>query len=797
MAKVTLLKHWDDDQKATAVRIIGILVALLALFALISSLSYLFTWKQDQSLLTHPDSLNPLVGSHNEAGKIGHRLGHLLICRWFGLGSLALIVIPAAIALRLLAGRWRRSLLKTTVVAVWGAATCSMILSFIARLFGSDTAFGGGLGGNFGSFVNIWCDNLFGKAVTLILILALTLCWLLFSWPGFTQWVSSHARRKTTGPGTDGKPEPAPVPEPEPEPEPDTVTGAEPAGGAEPVGDTKPAGGAELEGPKPEGPGGTGDPEDMDIQRDDTVSAEISEPLPRIEPRLEEVPDYKFPGLDLLDDHSFGKQEVSKDELVRNNNKIRAALGNYGIQLDDVKAIVGPTVTLYKLYPAKGVKIAEIKRLQEDLAMSLNAKGVRVVVLPDSVGIEVANDVPSIVPLRAMLNDESFRNSKADLPIAIGYTITQKVKVFDLADTPHLLVAGATRQGKSVGLNTIVASLLYSKHPSELKFVFIDPKMVEFSSYAELLNHYLAVLPDAGDEDEEKSKAIVKTPKDAERVLRSLCMEMDDRYQLLSKACVNNIKLYNDKYQDRHLLPTHGHRYLPYLVVIVDEYADLTLSSGASAEVKAASKSIQNSIIRLAQKGRAAGIHVIIATQRPSVDVISGIIKANFPTRIAFRVISRVDSNTILDSPGAEKLIGNGDMIYYSGVESERIQCAYISNKEIIAITRYIGTQKGWRKSYNTPYYLPDPAPAEEGGGMTDMSDLDDKFEDAARLVVTTQRGSTSDLQRKMSVGYAKAGRIMDQLESAGIVGPQEGSKPRQVLVQNLDDLEKILASFR
>ena len=461
---------------------------------------------------------------------------------------------------------------------------------------------------------------------------------------------------------------------------------------------------------------------------------------------------------------------------------------------------MGPTVTLYKVYPAPGVKIADIKKLQEDIALSLNAKGVRVVTLSDAVGIEVANDFSSIVPLKALLNDEAFRNSKADLPVAIGYTITQKVRVFDLADAPHLLIAGATKQGKSVGLNVIVSSLLYSKHPSELKFVFIDPKMVEFSAYGQLLKHYLAVLPDSTDEDDERANAIVKKPKDAEKILRSLCTEMDDRYELLSKAGVNKITLYNEKFKERKLRPDHGHRYLPYLVVVVDEYADLTMTTGASPDARAASRSITNSIIRLAQKGRAAGLHVILATQRPSVDVISGIIKSNFPMRIAFRVASRVDSMTILDAPGAEKLIGRGDMLFSAGIDSERIQCGFISGEEIDAVTEFIGEQVGYGRCYNTPYYLPSPAEpgaeSGEGGGMVDMSKVDERFEEAAKMVVLSQRGSTSDLQRKLGMGYAKAGRVMDQLEAAGIVGPQEGSKPRQVLVPDLNTLEPILDAF-
>ena len=535
--------------------------------------------------------------------------------------------------------------------------------------------------------------------------------------------------------------------------------------------------------------------------KDDTLEQEVKVPLKPIDNRLDPpdgLPKYKTPGLDILGDYINARHEVSQDELVRNNTKIRNTLANYKIQVKDVTAIVGPTVTLYKVYPAPGVKIAAIKQLQEDIGISLGARGVRITTLSDSVGIEVANDVASIVPLKSLLNDDSFRYSKAELPVAIGYTISQQVKVFDLADAPHLLVAGATKQGKSVGLNVIVASLLYSKHPSELKFVFVDPKMVEFSAYGKLLHHYLAVLP-CGSAEEEKEKAIIKNAKDAAAVLQSLCVEMDARYELLSKALVNNIKLYNAKYKEHHLRADEGHHFLPYIVVVIDEYADLTMSVGAGPESKALARSITTSVIRLAQKGRAAGLHVILATQRPTVDVITGLIKANFPMRIAFRVTSRIDSSTILDQPGADKLIGRGDMLLYSGVEMERVQCAFIGNDEINDLTKSVGEQIGYQKSYNTPYYLPEPAPTEgdEGpGGMVDMKTLDERFEEAARTVVLNQRGSTSDLQRKLGMGYAKAGRVMDQLEAAGIVGPQNGAKPREVLVKDLAELDEILQHF-
>lgn len=818
MARILFWTSWDDRQKATAIRITGLCVAALAVFMFLSSMSYLFTWKADQSLGTDPDMMSVDVTTHNAAGKTGFSMGRFLIERSFGLGSFALLVILVAVSARLLLQRWHYSLLKTAVVALTGAFTVSLLLSYFGRMFGLQNAFGGGLGGQCGAFVTDWSINLFGWIITLFFVAVVAVAWLFFSSERFSDWVTRLTSRES-------------------ESEEDIIEEEEPSEVEAPavsasVQESKPVlkAASQLLSADPVAPQATivpeerqarpvrvqpapaptpapasaqstelsaDAPESMEVIRDDSLSATPSKPLPPIDVRAE-LPAYKMLDLDLLDGHFSGKQEVSSEELTRNNNKIRATLANYKIQLDDVKAVVGPTVTLYKVYPSAGVQISQIKRLQDDIAMSLNAKGVRVITLNDSVGIEVANDKASIVPLKALLNDKAFRESKAELPVAIGYTITQRVKVFDLADTPHLLIAGATKQGKSVGLNVLVASLLYSKHPSELKMVFIDPKMVEFSSYAQLLKHYLAVLPTAGDADEERNEAIVKKAPEAEKILRSLCIEMDERYELLSKALVNNVKLYNEKYKARHLLPTDGHRFMPYLVTIIDEYADLTMSVGGSAESKAAAKSIQTSIIRLAQKGRAAGIHVVLATQRPSVDVISGIIKANFPTRIAFRVTSRIDSMTILDMPGAEKLIGRGDMLFYSGVETERVQCGYISNDEINSITACIGAQQGYKKSYNTPYYLPDPSPAEaDGGGMVDMKDLDERFEEAAKQVVITQKGSTSDLQRRLGMGYAKAGRVMDQLEAAGIVGPQEGSKPRQVLIQDLDSLEQVLKAFR
>ncbi|MBQ8021125.1 MAG: DNA translocase FtsK 4TM domain-containing protein [Bacteroidales bacterium] len=832
----------DPERRTRILKISGLVVGAFALFTLISILSYLFTWTADQSLLGDPEKLDLDVAVHNAAGKLGHQWGWLLVTRWFGLGAFLLVAALCILSVRLLFGRRSFSVIKAILLSLTAAVISSFILAWFSQTVGLENAFGGGLGGDCGSLVVNWSKNLFGPIITLILLVLLTVCWCFFASRRFSDWFASLGGE--TQPVRQPEPErpQAPVEEkkkrfkwvrpteddtPLEEDETPVENPMAPVAPAAPVAPVAPVSAptapeppeddllsrltsgrgvaapvAPVETPPAESPAKppvTDGSEGLEVIEGEELSTDNNVELPRIDVR-NELDKYRFPPLELLDDYEDSRQEVSQDELRRNNFKIRAALKTYRIDVDNVKAVVGPTVTLYKVYPAPGVKIAAIRSLQDDIAMALKAdKGVRVVTLADSVGIEVANDHPSIVPLKAMFNDPNFLESKAELPVAIGYTITQKVKVFDLADAPHLLVAGATKQGKSVGLNVLIASLLYSKHPAELKFVFIDPKMVEFSAYAKLLKHYLAVLPNAASEEEEKNTAIVKDAKSAEVILKSLCAEMDDRYQLLSKAYVNNVKLYNEKYKDRHLLPTEGHRFLPYLVVVVDEYADLTMSVGGSSDSKAVARSISTSIIRLAQKGRAAGIHVVLATQRPSVDVITGLIKANFPTRIAFRVFSQTDSRTILDSGGAEKLIGKGDMIYYAGADVERVQCAFISNDEINALNDFIGQQIGYKKSYNTPYYLPAPEPeaGEEGGGMVDMKNLDERFEEAARMVVTSQRGSTSDLQRRLGMGYAKAGRVMDQLEAAGIVGPQQGSKPREVLVTTFEELDRIIEAFK
>lgn len=801
MRLFTFWRDLDDDDKERIIKITGLLIAVFAIFTLLANVSYLFTWKTDQSIL-FTEIYDKSIGVSNICGKLGFKWSYFLLTQCFGLGSFALIIILFAISMRLLLKRWHYSMLRTMLLTLTLAVIASLILAFISNLTGCNNAFGGGLGGQCGASSVSWMTNLLGNIVTGVVLVAAVILWLLFASPRFKHWMAGIGKENAKDEkepessidqvienGEKLFEEPKAVDEHaykelEAKPERDASINLSEFD-VHPEAKLEPAEGAAAVGT-------------LDIQRGEGLSTDIKKELEPYDSKSE-LPDYKPLSLDLLEVHESSRRDVSNEEITRNNNKIRATLENFKIQVQDVKAIVGPTVTLYKVYPAPGVKIAGIKRIQEDIGMYLHAKGVRVITLPDSVGIEVANDNPAIVPLLAVLNDDAFRTSKAELPVAIGYTIQQKVKVFDLADAPHLLVAGATKQGKSVCLNVIVSSLLYSKHPSELKLVFIDPKMVEFSAYERLLHHYLAVLPDFHDEEDERVNAIVKNPKLAEKVLRSLCKEMDSRYELLSKAYVQKISQYNDKYNHHHLRSDEGHRFLPYIVVVIDEYADLTMSVGATGEAKTIARSISTSIIRLAQKGRAAGIHVIIATQRPSVDVITGLIKSNFPTRIAFRVVSRIDSATILDSPGAEKLIGRGDMLYYAGVETERVQCALVTNEEIAKITKAISEQDGYKKSYNTPYYLPsvDEQSDESDGGMIDMKSLDERFEEAAKMVVTTQRGSTSDLQRRLGMGYAKAGRVMDQLEAAGIVGPQEGSKPRQVLISSLDELEKVLEAYR
>ncbi len=498
------------------------------------------------------------------------------------------------------------------------------------------------------------------------------------------------------------------------------------------------------------------------------------------DPHLD-LPNFQFPSLNLLTKYDNGSQAtIDQRELETNKNRIVETLANYGIGISQIKATIGPTVTLYEIVPEAGVRISKIKNLEDDIALSLSALGIRIIApIPGkgTIGIEVPNSNPSVVSMHSVIASQRFQGSDMELPIAFGKTISNETFVADLAKMPHLLMAGATGQGKSVGLNAIIASLLYKKHPSELKFVMVDPKKVELTLYSKIERHYLAKLPDSED-------AIITDNTKVINTLNSLCIEMDERYELLKNAFVRNIKEYNVKFKARKLNPEHGHRFLPYIVLIVDEFADLIMTAGKEVELP---------IARLAQLARAVGIHLIIATQRPSVNVITGTIKANFPGRVAFRVTSKIDSRTILDSSGADQLIGKGDMLFTTGNDLVRIQCAFVDTPEVDKITEFIGEQRGYPDAMHLPEYV-----GEESSSNLDidLSDRDALFEDAARIIVIAQQGSASLLQRKLKLGYNRAGRLIDQLEAAGIVGPFEGSKARQVLIQDEVSLEQLLSNL-
>ncbi len=490
-----------------------------------------------------------------------------------------------------------------------------------------------------------------------------------------------------------------------------------------------------------------------------------------------ELSDFKFPTLDLLKDYGPEQITINKEELEANKNKIVQTLNDYKIGIKSIKAMVGPTITLYEIIPEAGVRISKIKNLEDDIALSLAALGIRIIApMPGkgTIGIEVPNKNSTIVSMRSAIASTKFQNSKMELPIAFGKTISNETFVADLAKMPHLLMAGATGQGKSVGLNAVLTSLLYKKHPAEVKFILIDPKKVELTLFNKIERHYLAKLPDS-------EEAIITDTNKVVNTLNSLCIEMDDRYDLLKNAFVRNIKEYNQKFKERKLNPENGHRFLPYIVLVIDEFADLIMTAG---------KEVETPIARLAQLARAIGIHLIVATQRPSVNVITGIIKANFPARAAFRVTSKIDSRTILDASGADQLIGRGDMLVSTGNDIIRIQCAFVDTPEVERITEFIGSQR----AYNSAYLLPEYVTDESGTSIdVDIADRDKLFEEAAYVIVNAQQGSASLIQRKLKLGYNRAGRIIDQLEAAGIVGPFQGSKAREVLVADVLALEELL----
>lgn len=675
---------------------------------------------------------------------------------YLGYAGLILLLIPLAILVRLLVKKSRWSVLRVTLVSIVGVAVSALWLHYGESVTGAERM-GGKLGTQLATLLETACK---GPKISFFVSSALFFLWIV--------WASMDAVIATAR-FFINKPYIREIVK-------EKIVEVE-----------KPVASKPKKEPRPQ----------QSVGSPKTPARHPAERPKSAAPKSEDdVPDFKTPSANLLKDRSYEHRSVPKSEIDRNIAVIRETLADHHVKVADIDAVPGPTVTLYKVYPAKGVKVSAIRGLSDDISVALKAESVMASILKDCVGFEVANQERSSVSVRELVTSEEFLSSQAELPIAIGKKITGDVKVFDLADAPHLLVAGATKQGKSVGLNVIVTSLLYAKRPSELKLVFIDPKKTEFGGYSRLLNHYLAVTQNSSSEDDEKARAVVKTAEDADYTLKSLCQEMNDRYSLLEKAGTPNLLEYLDKWNAHKLNPQNGHHYLPYIVVIIDEYSQLVLGTGGP-DAKAHARSIMTSIISLAQMGRACGIHLIIATQTPRREVVSGMIKANFPMSIAFKTKTQADSQVIMDQGGAEDLIGKGDMLLSVDASTERIQCGYISSAEIEAMTKAIEAQKGYHKSFSTPYYLPEVKEEGKETGMVDMKKLDERFEEAARLVVNQGRASTSYLQTALGMGFAKSARVMSQLEAAGIVGPQDGSKMREVLVSSQAELDSIIQAYK
>jgi S-DNA-T family DNA segregation ATPase FtsK/SpoIIIE len=752
--------------------ILGSFLVLFAAYTMIAFVSYFFTWKEDQDFLWEQIFSGPELIVENHAGKVGAWLSAVFINRWFGLGSLSFPFMFFVVGVNLLGitifktGRSLRNLLIGTILV-------SVLLGFI---FGDSTAFlGSGPGGAHGFFIAQWLSSVIGKTGMAFLLIFLFLVYFLYS----LHIPISFFIRKPKNPGDESA-----VAERDENSETLNLSTEQDLLFDEPPQENKePAAEEETEDEKiiPPEREITDDANDLSLTIEENEGDDLdyhSSIEEDYDPTLD-LSGYKYPPLSILKEYESGNPTVSNEELISNKNKIVETLANYKITIDKIKATIGPTVTLYEIVPAPGIRISKIKSLEDDIALSLSALGIRIIApIPGkgTIGIEVPNQQPRTVSMKNVLSSAKFQDTKFDLPVALGKTISNETYVFDLTRMPHLLVAGATGQGKSVGLNAIITSLLYKKHPSQLKFVLVDPKKVELTLYSKLERHFLAKLPDT-------EEAIITDTQKVINTIKSLTIEMDTRYTLLKMAHVRNIKEYNEKFIKRKLNPEKGHRYLPFIVLVIDEFADLIMTAG---------RDIEGPIARLAQLARAIGIHLIIATQRPTTNIITGVIKANFPARIAFRVMSVIDSRTILDMSGANQLIGRGDMLISAGNEPVRLQCAFIDTPEIDELTAYIGEQRG----YPGAFHLPEVEDSQSESVVVDLKKRDDKFEDAARLVVQFQQGSTSLIQRKLSLGYNRAGRIVDQLEAAGILGPFEGSKARDVLVHDENTLEQILNSL-
>ncbi|MDP2189338.1 MAG: DNA translocase FtsK 4TM domain-containing protein [Sphingobacteriaceae bacterium] len=784
--------------------IIGFSLLLFTTLLAVSMISYLFTWKHDQSQVTG-SAWSFLFSSETEVdnwlGRLGAWLAHTFVYRGFGLASFFIVFLLAISTLRLIFADFKVNLLRQYYHNI--LLLLSISISF-GYLFNHLIGLAFPWGGEFGLYLSRWLSGFVGSLGTGLLVLVF---WAIYvtvrlnlslkladilpnkqvaeleadevpqASVNIQRTVRPQAEEisptidlnepldtdeldEDEAPWSDEmEPHLVTTPPPAPAPSPQTLEITPPIEEAAPTG---PA--LEIE-----------EVIEEDILAEGGVVLNESE---LYDPKLD-LSSYKYPPIDLLVEHGSSKVQINAEELEKNKNQIIETLGHYNIEIDKIRATVGPTVTLYEIVPAAGVRISKIKNLEDDIALSLAALGIRIIApMPGkgTIGIEVPNQHKEIVSMRSLLASEKFVNSDMELPVALGKTISNEIFITDLAKMPHLLMAGATGQGKSVGLNAILVSLLYKRHPSELKFVLVDPKKVELSLFKHIERHFLAKLPGTDD-------AIITDTMKVVDTMNSLCIEMDKRYDLLKDAQVRNLMEYNAKFRKRKLNPNNGHRFLPYIVVVIDEFADLIMTAG---------KEIETPIARLAQLARAVGIHLIVATQRPSVNIITGTIKANFPARIGFKVSSKIDSRTILDAGGAEQLIGRGDMLLSLGSSLIRLQCAFVDTPEVEAICEYIGGQRGYPDAFLLPEYS---SGGDEGGGLRDMdpNDRDALFEDAARVIVQNQQGSTSLLQRRMKLGYNRAGRLIDQLEAAGVVGPFEGSKAREVLIPDEYALEQLL----
>ena len=758
--------------------IFGSLLIVLSIALFFSFMSYYFTWQADQSLLS--EFANRNAEASNLLNKFGASVSHFFMYRGFGLASFAFPVLFAVTGLYLFLGLSGKGLIGKWIWGLVGVIWISVALGF----FAIDQPL---LGGLIRYEMNDFLQDYTGK-IGVFLLLVFVLMVILVRLFNFTpEGVANFFRKQRQQIKSDFEKNESVSGEVDESEEhsldlgtdDDTPIKVDTYTHKKDIPPLKSEAGLDVNLPEE-------DEVDIDLEvekieeekeESDIKSEKLVKDFGEFDPKLE-LGNYKFPPLDLLDAHgASGGITINQEELEENKNRIVSTLKNYKIGIAQIKATIGPTVTLYEIVPEAGIRISKIKNLEDDIALSLAALGIRIIApIPGkgTIGIEVPNKNATTVSMRSVIASNKFQKAEMELPIAFGKTISNETFVVDLAKMPHLLMAGATGQGKSVGLNAVITSLLYKKHPAEVKFVLVDPKKVELTLYNKIERHFLAKLPDSDD-------AIITDNTKVINTLNSLCIEMDNRYELLKTAMVRNIKEYNIKFKARKLNPNDGHKFLPYIVLVIDEFADLIMTAG---------KEVETPIARLAQLARAIGIHLIIATQRPSVNVITGIIKANFPARIAFRVTSKIDSRTILDAQGADQLIGRGDMLYTQGNDVTRLQCAFVDTPEVAKITDYVGSQRAYPDAHLLPEYV-----GEESGTSldNDIADRDAMFREAAEVIVTAQQGSASLIQRKLKLGYNRAGRIIDQLEAAGIVGPFEGSKARQVLVPDIYSLEQLL----